>query len=133
MTGGSDFTVAGPLVVAFVVLYFAIWLLSLYVGIDSVRRRSIDFFGLREPRWLYTVAGLTYFVVYGLEQVPAVSIALPWLGFVAFFGMPLSVAVSTAYLLRVRFPTRARLEARSAEQQERVWRDLAEISDSEDD
>ena len=133
MTGGSDFRVGGPLVVAFVVLYALIWALSLYVGVDSARRRSIDFFGLREPRWLYTVASFAYFVVFGLEQVPTISIALPWLGFVAFFGMPFSVALSVAYLLRVRFPTRARIEARSAEQQERVWRDLADISASEDD
>ena len=108
----ATISVIGPGAVVLLVLLFAVWGLSLYVVVDSLRRGPIDYTGVREGRWFYAVPQGLYFLVFGLDQIPAVSKAIPALGIVYVVALIPVMAHQVAYLLRVVFPTRARIEAR---------------------
>jgi hypothetical protein len=108
----ATISVIGPGAVVLLVLLFSVWGLSLYVGVDSVRRAPIDYTRVREGRWFYAVPQGLYFFAFGLEQIPPVSKAVPSLGIVLVVALIPVMAHQVAYLLRVVFPTRARIEAR---------------------
>jgi hypothetical protein len=110
MHGSID--IIGPGAIVVLVLFFAIWGTSLYVAIDSLRRPPVDYTGVREGRWFYAAPQGLYFIAFGLMQLPFVSGAVPWLGQGVVIALVPVLAQQIAYLLRVVFPTRARLEAR---------------------
>jgi hypothetical protein len=103
----------GPGAVVLLVLFFAIWLASLYVLVDGVRRKQHDFTGVREGRWFYVIPESLYFVVFALAQIAPLSAAAPWVGYAQVLAAPFALAHQVAYLLRVVFPTPARLAARA--------------------
>lgn len=110
----SAVDVIGPGAAAFIVMMFAIGLLSLYVFADSVRRRGYDYAGVGEGRWFYALPQGLYFAVFVLSQLPVVAQVLPWVGYAQVIGAPIALIQQIAYLLRVVFPTRKRLDARLA-------------------
>ena len=105
--------VGGPILTFFLVVLILAWALSLYVGIDSLRRRAAEFAGLPESRLFYAVAGWAFFLCVAVEQIPLVEAQASWFGFLPLFGLPVSLVISVAYLLRVTFPSPARLAARA--------------------
>ena len=105
-------SIIGPGAIVLLVLYFAVWGLSLYVAVDSLRRGPIDYTRVSEGRWFYTVPQGLYFIAFGLDQIPALSTAVPALGISLVVALIPVMVHQVAYLLRVVFPTRARLDAR---------------------
>lgn len=110
----SAIDVIGPGAVVFIVMIFAVGLLSLYVFADSVRRRGYDYTGVGEGRWFYALPQGLYFAVFVLSQLPLVAQVLPWVGYAQVIGAPMALIQQVAYLLRVVFPTRKRLDVRLA-------------------
>jgi hypothetical protein len=110
----SAVDVVSPGAAAFIVMMLAVGLLSLYVFADSVRRRGYDYTGVGEGRWFYALPQGLYFVVFVLSQLPLVAQVLPWVGYAQVIGAPIALIQQIAYLLRVVFPTRKRLDARFA-------------------
>lgn len=109
----ASIDVIGPGAMVFIGLLVIVWAGSLYVTIDALRRTAIDYTGVREGRWLYAVFEGLYFLVFALDQVPWIAKSVPVLGTVWLAAAIPAVAVQIAYLLRVVFPTRARLDARA--------------------
>ena len=105
--------VIGPGAIALIVVLFAIGFLSFYVLTDSLRRRAHDYAGVREGRWFYAVPQGVYFAAFVLAQLPLVAEAVPWVGYIQVVGAPMVLSQQVAYLLRVVFPTRERLNARA--------------------
>jgi hypothetical protein len=103
-------TLNGPGVWIIRGLLLATWALAAYVVIDSARRPATAFEVTREGRLFYLVPQALYFFFVMFAQIPNA----PVVGAVALVGMPFALAHQVAYLLRVTFPTRARIEARQA-------------------
>jgi hypothetical protein len=101
----------GPGLLALVVLGVLIWAVSAYVGLDSLRRRVTDFAGVPEGRWFYVVPQIVFFFAFFAWQVPFVQSNVPWIGNL-LLATPFVLAQQMAYMLRVVFPTRGRLELR---------------------
>jgi len=100
-----------PVLLGLLVLTLAILVFSAFVAVDSLRRRMSDFAGVIEGRWFYAVPQTLFFFLFiGSRLAPVVRIA-PWLAY-AIFAVPLILIQQMAYLLRVVFPTRKRLELR---------------------
>jgi len=108
----SSIQVIGPGAMVILFLYFVVWGLSLYVVVDSLRRGPVDYTGVREGRWFYALPQGAYFLLFGVNQIPQVARAVPSLGIVALAAILPVIAHQVAYLLRVVFPTRARVDAR---------------------
>lgn len=101
----------GPGLIVFVVLAVLIWAGSAFVTIDAARRRSTDFTGVGEGRWFYLVPQAAFFLAFLAWQVPFVQTVAPWIGSMVLV-IPFILAQQMAFLLRVVFPTRKRLEKR---------------------
>ena len=100
-----------PVLLGLLVLTLAILVFSAFVAVDSLRRRLTDFAGVIEGRWFYAVPQMLFFFLFiGSRLGPVVRIA-PWLAY-AIFAVPLILIQQMAYLLRVVFPTKKRLELR---------------------
>ena len=109
----SGIDVISPGAIAIVAGFVIAWVCSLAIVIDALRRKAWDFTGVGEGRWPYIAVAGAYALVFLAVQVPAISQAAPWLGTVQVLGTPVLAVTGVAYLLRVVFPTPARLEARS--------------------
>jgi hypothetical protein len=107
-------TLNGPGVWIIRGLLLATWALAAYVVIDSARRPATAFEVLREGRLFYLVPQALYFVFVMFAQIPNA----PVVGAVVLAAMPFALAQQVAYLLRITFPTHARLEARQAAEKE---------------
>lgn len=94
----------GPLMWALAGVGLLTWAFALFVAVDGMRRRAGSFVSVPETRWPYVAISAVYVVVFAAYQVPAATAALGWLGSVVLAGLPVSLAVSVAYLLRVVFP-----------------------------
>jgi hypothetical protein len=101
----------GPGLLILIALAVLIWAASAYVAIDSLRRRRTDYAGVPEGRWFYAVPQVVFFVVFFAWQIPFVQQAASWIGWLVL-SIPLILVQQMAYLLRVVFPTRKRLEKR---------------------
>ena len=82
-----------------------------YIVLDAWRRPATDYAGVPEGRWFYIVPMALYVAVYIVAQVPFLTALAPWSNAYALIA-PLVLLLQVAYLLRVAFPTHARLEAR---------------------
>ena len=120
----------GPGLLVLVALAVLIWAASAYVAIDALRRRRTDYAGVPEGRWFYGIPQAVFFVAFFAWQVPAVQSAVPWIGALVV-TIPLILAEQMAYLLRVVFPTRKRLEMRLEAEREAGLREPAD--DENDD
>ncbi|HEY5506643.1 MAG TPA: hypothetical protein VIK83_04040 [Coriobacteriia bacterium] len=96
----------GLLMITLLVLAF-----SGYVAVDSMRRRPSDYAGVGEGRWFYAVPQAVFFALFIGSRFAALVKVAPWLAF-AILAVPLILAQQMAYLLRVVFPTKKRLELR---------------------
>lgn len=109
----SAIKLVGPGLVFLIVLGVVVWVLSACVVIDALRRRRSDYAGVPEGRFFYAVPQAVFFCAFLAWQVSAARTLLPWVGDVVL-TLPLMLVIQVAYLLRVVFPTAARLEARLA-------------------
>jgi hypothetical protein len=96
----------GLLMITLLVLAF-----SGYVAVDSMRRRPSDYAGVGEGRWFYAVPQAVFFALFIGSRFAVLVSAMPWLAY-AILAVPLILAQQMAYLLRVVFPTKKRLELR---------------------
>ena len=94
-----------------VALVFVDALAAAYMVLDAWRRPPIDYAGMPEGRWAYIVPLVVYVALYVIAQIPALTSLMPWANIYALLTL-FVVALQTAYLLRVVFPTHGRLEAR---------------------
>jgi len=101
----------GPGLLAMVALAVLIWAASAYVAFDALQRRGTDFAGVPEGRWFYALPQCVFFTVFVAWQIPWIQTNTPWIGNLLII-IPLILAQQMAYLLRVVFPTRNRLEKR---------------------
>lgn len=126
-----DLSIFGPGAIALAVLFYAIWGMSFYVFEDSVRRPSLDYTGVWEGRWFYAAFQGVFFAVFLLAQFPFALSAVPWLGTLQVALIPFALAQQIAYLLRVVFPTRKRLEARAQAREAELAREYGVESATE--
>jgi len=128
---GETVKLVGPGLLVLVGLGVLIWATSAYVGVDSLRRRPSDYAGVPEGRWFYAVPQFFFFfVAFFAWQVPFVQQEVPWIGNLLIVT-PFVLAQQMAYLLRVVFPTRNRLELRLAAEGRTV--ECADEASAEDD
>jgi hypothetical protein len=100
-----------PVLLGLLVVTLCVLAFSAYVAVDSLRRRPTDYAGVAEGRWFYAVPQTIFFALFiGSRLEPLVKVA-PWLAY-AILAVPVILAQQMAYLLRVVFPTKRRLELR---------------------
>lgn len=110
----AGYDIIGPGALIFMAVLVAVWGGSLYVTVDALRRPAVDYTGVREGRWPYAAPAGLYALLFAADQVPWVAEHVPALGTAWLVALVPVVALIVAYLLRVVFPTRARLDARAA-------------------
>lgn len=105
--------IMGPGAWALAAFFLVVAGLCLYVFIDAIRRPAVDYTGVPEGRWVYATPALLFFVAYAMRQIPYILNLWKWLGMGVVFAVLPALALVIAYLLRVVFPTHARLAARA--------------------
>jgi len=100
-----------PVLLGLLVVTLCVLAFSAYVAVDSLRRRPTDYAGVIEGRWFYAVPQTVFFALFLGSRFASVVKVAPWLAY-AILAVPLILAQQMAYLLRVVFPTKRRLELR---------------------
>jgi len=108
---GPNVGLIGPGMMALIALVLVDACAAAYIVLDAWRRPATDYAGVPEGRWFYIVPMALYVAVYIVAQVPFLTALAPWSNAYALIA-PLVLLLQVAYLLRVAFPTHARLEAR---------------------
>jgi drug/metabolite transporter (DMT)-like permease len=100
----ASVTTTGPLLWVLFAIGVLTCLSGLYLVVDPVRRGPEAFARIPETRWPYVAVGTVFVIAYGAWWFAAVRVSLTWVGDVVLAGMPVVVAATAAYLLRVVYP-----------------------------
>jgi hypothetical protein len=97
----GDVVLAGPIWWTAVALFLVTWALAAFVAFDSLRSvRSVRFEQLPEPRWLYFVPSVVFFLAAAISQFAGVGT----LAVAVIAGAPVVLVLSMVYLFRIVFP-----------------------------
>jgi hypothetical protein len=100
-----------PVLLGLLMLTLLVLVFSAFVAVDSLRRRHTDYAGVFEGRYFYALPQAVFFALFLGSRFAVVVKAAPWIAY-AILAVPLVLAQQMAYLLRVVFPTKKRLELR---------------------
>jgi hypothetical protein len=100
-----------PVLLGLLMLTLVVLVFSGGTAVDSLRRRSTDYAGVIEGRWFYAIPQAVFFALFIASRFQVFLTLAPWLAY-TMLAVPLVLAQQMAYLLRVVFPTRKRLELR---------------------